>query len=657
MLLAHAHIDADRRAGVQHRRRAGEHASACSSCSTCIERLHRRAAAGSGSSRGAPADQRYYVSDTRASARATGWRPRTRRARRRRAARRLAARPSAGAPRELVGGPRRRHEVRAGQPARGRSRAASTSAAASRTCRSSSGTRGRCSSATGTRRCSSTRSCDDLALDESVARARSRAFAPDATVVTTAPSYLFWRCAPPELRVPQETLRALCASVPGGRIVRRSARARRRRRATLRKLGADVAVLGRVRGACCRSSRRRATTGAGIASIAWRDATASCSVQGATARSRHGGAAGAALGRRGRSRGIAHHHHRFDAAPAGPGRRDGGVARLPVSLHVLREGQLPRRLPQAAAATVILDELDALIAQGVEYVYFIDEIFLPEPRAARGAGRSGRCAFGVQTRIDLWTRADARPARARRLRLDRGRRREHHRARAATCSTRTAGCRPSELTERLIHAKRRVPFVQANLLESGADDPAKSRRGGSICSSTACGRTSRCRCSPIPGRPTTPARWGAPDDRAWERAHATLPRAVRSRSATSRKRGRVRSRRWSSSMSMPRREVSRRHRRTQAGASRPDDGRRRRRRLAIRARPRPALAQRRRGRARGHGAAARPGPARRGARAGVALLRAPCKLEWMDDPWDDVARSGQWLLLARATRSGLTSST
>src|ERR687890_329315 len=29
-------------------------------------------------------------------------------------------------------------------------------------------------------------------------------FKPDFAVVTTAPSYLFWRCAPPELRVPQQ---------------------------------------------------------------------------------------------------------------------------------------------------------------------------------------------------------------------------------------------------------------------------------------------------------------------------------------------------------------------------------------------------------------------------------------------------------------------
>ena len=38
------------------------------------------------------------------------------------------------------------------------------------------------------------------------------AFAPGMTVVTTAPSYLFWRCAPPELRVPGAFLQALDGS-------------------------------------------------------------------------------------------------------------------------------------------------------------------------------------------------------------------------------------------------------------------------------------------------------------------------------------------------------------------------------------------------------------------------------------------------------------
>jgi hypothetical protein len=40
-------------------------------------------------------------------------------------------------------------------------------------------------------------------------RERVASFAPDFTVVTSAPSYLFWRCAPPELRIPQQTVRDL----------------------------------------------------------------------------------------------------------------------------------------------------------------------------------------------------------------------------------------------------------------------------------------------------------------------------------------------------------------------------------------------------------------------------------------------------------------
>ena len=46
-------------------------------------------------------------------------------------------------------------------------------------------------------------------LDAEALAARVAAFAPELTVVTTAPTYLFWRCAPPELRVPAEFLSAL----------------------------------------------------------------------------------------------------------------------------------------------------------------------------------------------------------------------------------------------------------------------------------------------------------------------------------------------------------------------------------------------------------------------------------------------------------------
>src|SRR5437764_254297 len=41
-------------------------------------------------------------------------------------------------------------------------------------------------------------------LDTTVVKARLDRFQPDFLVIPTAPSYLFWRCPPPELRVPQK---------------------------------------------------------------------------------------------------------------------------------------------------------------------------------------------------------------------------------------------------------------------------------------------------------------------------------------------------------------------------------------------------------------------------------------------------------------------
>ena len=85
----------------------------------------------------------------------------------------------------------------------------------------------------------------DGQLDELTRDAVSRSvadFDPDVIVVTTAPSYRFWRCAPPELRVAQETLNDL-AGLRGLRVVI-GPHASTTPAATLRKLNADVAVLG-----------------------------------------------------------------------------------------------------------------------------------------------------------------------------------------------------------------------------------------------------------------------------------------------------------------------------------------------------------------------------------------------------------------------------
>src|SRR5690349_8202100 len=87
-------------------------------------------------------------------------------------------------------------------------------------------------------------------------RARVLDFAPDVLVFTTAPSYLFWRCPPPELRVPQELMRAL-AGIPGLRVVV-GPHASTTPATALRKLSADVAVLGECEEVLPRLARPRA---------------------------------------------------------------------------------------------------------------------------------------------------------------------------------------------------------------------------------------------------------------------------------------------------------------------------------------------------------------------------------------------------------------
>src|SRR5437764_3687618 len=67
-------------------------------------------------------------------------------------------------------------------------------------------------------------------------------FAPDMLVVTTAPSYLFWRCAPPELRVPQTTLAALDGIA--ATTVAVGPHASSTPRIALKKLGVEAAVQG-----------------------------------------------------------------------------------------------------------------------------------------------------------------------------------------------------------------------------------------------------------------------------------------------------------------------------------------------------------------------------------------------------------------------------
>ena len=139
-------------------------------------------------------------------------------------------------------------------------------------------------------------------------------FAPDIAVVTTAPSYLFWRCAPPELRLPQQLVRDVREFVP--RIVAVGPHASTTPAATLRKLGVDAAVMGE----CEEVLPLLAAPGSD-----WSAIDSLCTWQNTRPVAR-GGTHVAKMtdlpALRWPDRSIArhaHHHHRFEAAPSGPG--------------------------------------------------------------------------------------------------------------------------------------------------------------------------------------------------------------------------------------------------------------------------------------------------------------------------------------------------
>jgi anaerobic magnesium-protoporphyrin IX monomethyl ester cyclase len=350
----------------------------------------------------------------------------------------------------------------------------------------------------------------DLPLDEVVRRVS--AFAPDHLVITTAPSYLFWRCAPPELRVPRETLRAL-AGVPGRRIVV-GPHASTTPAAALRKLGADVAVLGE-----CEEILPRLAGDAsgwdGVDSIA-RRLPDGVRVQGGPHQSDM--SALPALGWDpadvARHR---HHHHRFDAPAEGPGAEMEVSRGCPYHCTFCAKDNF-RDDYRKRPLEVILDELDGLLAQGVEYVYFIDEIFLPNrPLLEALVARPVR--FGIQTRIDLWN-ADMLDllGQAGCVSIEAGV--ESITVEGRNLLDKSSRLTTPELAERLIHARRTVPFVQANLLESGTDNPAEVEAWRRQLQQAGVWANKPVPMFPYPGSPGYSRQWGLPDDQAWERAMA-----------------------------------------------------------------------------------------------------------------------------------------
>jgi len=346
-----------------------------------------------------------------------------------------------------------------------------------------------------------------LTLDD--VRARVAAFRPDVTVVTTAPSYLFWRCAPPELRVPMRTVAAL--KDVGGRMVAVGPHGSTTPKATLRKLGVEAVVMGE-----CEEVLVRMADGAD-----WRTLQHLCVRDGGEVRVNGGPAATAfadlpAL--RWPDEWVKrhhHHHHRFDGAPTGPGAEMETSRGCPYTCTFcakenFRDAYRKRPLP------VILEELDGLIAQGVEYVYFIDEIFLPnQPLLEALAERPVK--FGIQTRLDLWKPPMIELlGRAGCVSIEAGVESLSVEGRAALDKKCRMGT--DELSQRLILAKKVVPFVQANLIRTESDDPAEIKEWRAMMLEHGVWSNDPVPLFPYPGSPEYRLRWGLPDDEAWERA-------------------------------------------------------------------------------------------------------------------------------------------
>jgi len=343
-------------------------------------------------------------------------------------------------------------------------------------------------------------------------RVRVQSFAPQASVVTTAPSYLFWRCAPPELRVPQETLRAIRDC--GGMLIAVGPHGSTTPRATLKKLEVDLVIMGE-----CEEVLVKVL---GTERDNWRRIPSLCYADEGDIRVQGGPFASNMLSlpsltwREETVQSHAHHHHRFDGTPKGPGAEMEVSRGCPFHCTFCAKDNF-RNLYRKRPLQTVLTELDGLIANGIEYVYFIDEIFMPD-RALLEALIDRPVKFGVQMRIDLWSfELLDLLGRAGCVSIEAG-------IESITAEGRQAldkKCRISteDLAGRLIYAKRAVPFVQANLLESRLDDPVEVERWRQALLKNGVWANKPVPLFPYPGSPDYTQRWGPPDDQAWERAH------------------------------------------------------------------------------------------------------------------------------------------
>jgi anaerobic magnesium-protoporphyrin IX monomethyl ester cyclase len=332
----------------------------------------------------------------------------------------------------------------------------------------------------------------------------------DMTMVVTAPTYLFWRCPPPELRVPAAFLHLLDGR--GGKTVIAGPHGSITPGPALAKTGAELAIMGE----CEEVITALADNGGRpVQHTAERNPEGTVTCLNGPHASRftdHPALSWPdAWVRRHR-----HHHHRFERAPEGPGAEVEASRGCPYSCTfcaklAYRDSYRRRDLEP------LLEEIDRLIAQGATYLYFIDEIFLPQPMLLE-ALIEREVKFGVQTRIDLWKPALLKLlGRAGCVSIEAGVESLTEAGRAELAKR--CAMTTEELTERLIFARRHVPFVQANLIGEVGDDAAEVAAWREEVQAHGIWANDPVPLYPYPASPDYHKLWGRPDDLAWERAH------------------------------------------------------------------------------------------------------------------------------------------
>jgi anaerobic magnesium-protoporphyrin IX monomethyl ester cyclase len=336
-------------------------------------------------------------------------------------------------------------------------------------------------------------------------------FAPDFLVIPSAPSYLFWRCPPPELRIPMEWFAALGdratkvligphgSATPG---------------AAMRKTGADVVLKGEPDQAI-----------ADLASKPWNE------IDGCCWRDDHGEHISATLGTVDMKTVKAldfhnynvekhwHRHHVFFGK--GRGAELEFARGCPWACTFCNKTLFRNKFRERDVNEVIV-EVDRLIERGVDYIYFIDEIF--------GVGKNVRrlleaiakrnVQIGFQTRIDLWDEESLDLlGRASTISMEVGIESITEEGRDEL----NKNCRmdTERISELLIYAKQRIPWVQANLILTEHDDKNDIRVWQENLKKHGVWVSEPVPMFPFPGSPLYIETFGAlPDDNAWERAHA-----------------------------------------------------------------------------------------------------------------------------------------